>query len=132
MAARDDVVNIPSSHQPQIFKISHQGAISTRLSRFHTPDFFSSNVGFHVLANLDFSLSPFLTVRAHSLFQIPARGFPCFSTNAARDCRRFRCFSPDFDAGLRRLVAAVDGSGHYKLFLRTLHQPSQPSLITSA
>ena len=103
-----------------------------RLSRFHTSDFFCSNAGFHVLANLDFSLSPILTVCAHSLFQIPARGFPCFSTDAARDCRRFRCFSPDFDAGLRRLVAAVDGSGHYKLFLQTLHHPSQPSLITSA
>ena len=42
-------------------KISHQGAILVRISRFHTPDFFFSNVGFHVLANLDFSLSPFLT-----------------------------------------------------------------------
>ena len=39
-------------------EISHQGAILVRISRFHTPDFFFSNVGFHVVANLDFSLSP--------------------------------------------------------------------------
>lgn len=58
-------------------KISHQGAILVRISRFHTPDFFFSNVGFHVVANLDFSLSP--PCAFPPPHQIPAPGFPCFS-----------------------------------------------------
>ena len=76
--ARDDVVYQGSQHT-QIFKISHRGAILVRLSRFHTPDFFFSNVGFHVLANLDFSLSPFLTTTSEagiSLFFSPISTAP--------------------------------------------------------
>ena len=67
------------SRHTQIFKISHRGAILVRLSRFHTPDFFFSNVGFHVLANLDFSLSPFLTTTSEagiSLFFSPISTAP--------------------------------------------------------
>ena len=90
-------------------KISHQGAILVRISRFHTPDFFFSNVGFHVVANLDFSLSPILT-RTMCIPTTPldsCAGISLFFSpiSAAQDCRRFRCFSPDFDAWIRRLVA---------------------------
>ena len=63
-------------------EISHQGAILVRISRFHTPDFFFSNVGFHVVANLDFSLSP--PCAFPPPHQIPAPGFPCFSARFQR------------------------------------------------
>ena len=95
-------------------------------------DFFFSNVRFRVVANLDFSLSPLLAFSpAH---QILVRGFPCFSARFQRGPRLSEISL--FFARFRRLDSSVggrlDGSGHYKLFLLTLHHPSQPSLITSA
>ena len=65
-------------------------------------DFMSSPIW--ISHSLHFSPAPGAFSPAH---QIPVRDFPVFQPdfNAGRDCRRFRCFSPDFDAWIRRLVA---------------------------
>ena len=107
-----------------------------RLSRFHTSDFFCSNVGFHVLANLDFSsfLSRTICIPTKLGSRFLRGDFPVFRPNFNGGPRLSEISL--FFARFRRLDSPVggtrDGFGHYNLFLRTLHHPSQPSLITSA
>ena len=82
-----------------------------RLSRFHTSDFFCSNAGFHVLANLDFS--PFLTRTICIPTKLGSRflrgDFPVFRPNFNGGPRLSEISL--FFARFRRLDSSVGGSG---------------------